>query len=237
MDRRSPTEHGSPRELQRTLAAEREGIPLLVYRDDSDELVVRPLLEVEAPVTVGRGAEVDGARERLEVDVRLAWDPQVSQLHAELQPLGGEWLVVDDGLSRNGTFVSDERVAGRRRLRDGDLVRCGATLLLYRHPGAEATRGETAIASDAAPELTPAQRRVLVALCRPLSEGTTIASPATNREIAAELFLTVDAVKAHLRGLFERFQIGELPQNQKRIALAERAFRTGAVGPRDLRGS
>lgn len=228
MDRRSPTEHGSPRELQRTLAAEREGIPLLVYRDDSDELVVRPLLEVEAPVTVGRGAEVD---------IRLAWDPQVSQLHAELQPLGGEWLVIDDGLSRNGTFVSDERVAGRRRLRDGDLVRCGATLLLYRHPGAEATRGETAIASDAAPELTPAQRRVLVALCRPLSEGTTIASPATNREIAAELFLTVDAVKAHLRGLFERFQIGELPQNQKRIALAERAFRTGAVGPRDLRGS
>jgi hypothetical protein len=30
--------------------------------------------------------------------------------------------------------------------------------------------------------------------------------------------------------------VGELPQNQKRLALAERAFRSGAVTPRELSG-
>ena len=227
MAARSPVENASPRELQRQLAAEREGDPFLAYRDEAGELVLRPLSEADT-VTVGRG---EGA------DVRIGWDAQVSQLHAELRPLGGEWLVVDDGLSRNGTFVEGERVAGRRRLRDRDLLRVGSTLVLFRQPGAEETRGETAMAAEGAPELTATQRKVLVALCRPLGEGSGIATPATNKAIADELFLSVEAVKAHLRGLFERFDVGDLPQNQKRVALAERAFRTGAVSPRDLRGA
>jgi pSer/pThr/pTyr-binding forkhead associated (FHA) protein len=227
VERRSPIEHGSPRELQRQLAAEREGSPFLAYRDADDELVLHVLAASDVPVTVGRGEGVD---------VRIGWDAQVSQLHAELRPLGGEWLIVDDGLSRNGTFVGEERVAGRRRLRDRDLVRVGTTLLVFRQPGAEATRGETAMAPESAPALTPAQRRVLVALCRPLASGAGLATPATNREIADELVLSVEAVKAHLRGLFERFGVGELPQNQKRLALAERAFRSGAVTPRELSG-
>ena len=226
VERRSPAENLTPRELQRQLAAEREGHPFLAYRDEGDEFVIHPLPGTET-VTIGRG---DGA------DLRIGWDQQVSQLHAELRRLGGEWLVVDDGLSRNGTFVEGERVAGRRRLRDRDLIRAGGTLLWFRFPGAEATRGETAMATESAPDLTPAQRRVLNALCRPLAEGTGMAVPATNKEIADELVLSVEAVKAHLRGLFERFDVGDVPQNQKRVALAERAFRTGAVTPRDLRG-
>jgi pSer/pThr/pTyr-binding forkhead associated (FHA) protein len=226
VQRRSPTEHASPRELQRQLQAEREGFPFLAYRNESDELVLHALAG-EAPVTLGRGEGVD---------VRLGWDPQVSQLHAELRPLGGEWLVVDDGLSRNGTFVDGERVSGRRRLRDRELLRAGETLILFRRPGDEATRGETAMAAERAPELTATQRKVLIALCRPLAEGSTIAAPATNKDIADELVLSVEAVKAHLRALFERFDVGDLPQNQKRVALVERAFRTGAVTPRELRG-
>jgi DNA-binding CsgD family transcriptional regulator len=143
--------------------------------------------------------------------------------------------VVDDGLSRNGTFVDGERVAGRRRLRDRDLLRAGTTLILFRYPGGEATRGETAMAAETAPELTPAQRKVLIALCRPFAEGTGLATPATNKDIADELVLSVEAVKAHMRGLFDRFDVGDLPQNQKRVALAERAFRSGAITPRELR--
>jgi len=224
VQRRSPTENATPRELQRQLAAEREGHPFLAYRDETDELVLEPLPDA-VTVTIGRGEGTD---------VRISWDAQISQLHAELRLLGGEWLVVDDGLSRNGTFVDGERVAGRRRLRDRDLLRVGTTLLLFRYPGAEATRGETAMASESAPDLTPTQRKVLIALCRPLAEGTGVASPATNKEIAEELVLSVEAVKAHLRGLFERFKVGDVPQNQKRVALAERAFRTGSVTPRDL---
>jgi hypothetical protein len=77
------------------------------------------------------------------------------------------------------------------------------------------------------------QRQVLIALCRPLKDGR-LASPASNAQIAGELVLSIEAVKTHLRGLFERFGIGKLPQNQKRLKLVELAFQTGAVSDRDL---
>ena len=44
----------------------------------------------------------------------------------------------------------------------------------------------------------------------------------------------MDAVKTHLRALFEKFGVGELPQNQKRVALVQRALQSGVVGERDL---
>ena len=47
----------------------------------------------------------------------LGWDTEVSRLHAQVEPVGSDWIVVDDGLSRNGTYVNGERVNGRRRLR------------------------------------------------------------------------------------------------------------------------
>ena len=46
--------------------------------------------------------------------------------------------------------------------------------------------------------------------------------------------LSVDAVKSHLRVLFQRFGVEELPQNRKRAALVARALRSGAVSPREL---
>jgi DNA-binding NarL/FixJ family response regulator len=74
---------------------------------------------------------------------------------------------------------------------------------------------------------------VLVALCRPLHDGSS-ALPATNRQIADEVFLNVDAVKAQLRVLFERFGLAELLQNEKRARLAHAVFAAGAVLPRDV---
>ena len=44
----------------------------------------------------------------------------------------------------------------------------------------------------------------------------------------------MDAVKTHLRVLFAKFGIEELPQNQKRARLVERAFYSGAITERDL---
>ncbi|MBV8953532.1 MAG: hypothetical protein JO179_05315, partial [Solirubrobacterales bacterium] len=47
-------------------------------------------------------------------------------------------------------------------------------------------------------------------------------------------YLSVDAVKTHLRALFAKFGIEDLPQNQKRIRLVELALKSGVITPRDL---
>jgi hypothetical protein len=41
-------------------------------------------------------------------------------------------------------------------------------------------------------------------------------------------------VKGHLRTLFEKFGVEDLPQNRKRLRLVERAVETGAVSLREL---
>ena len=75
---------------------------------------------------------------------------------------------------------------------------------------------------------------MLVALCRPYREGSAYATPATNQQVADEVFLSVDAVKTHLRTLFTKFGVEDLPQNQKRVKLVELALQSGAITPRDL---
>jgi pSer/pThr/pTyr-binding forkhead associated (FHA) protein len=216
----------SPAELAERLAVERLGAPFLVHRDAEDRQVLVALAEDgPARLTIGR---------RAGNDVRLAWDPTVSSAHAALDRVGPDWCVVDDGLSRHGTFVNGERVRGRRRLADGDVILVGQTSLGFRHPARSARPSVTADLGGSGPvELTPAQRRVLVALCRPFRE-TGYASPASNRQIAEDLVVTVDAVKARMRELFDAFGIAELPQNEKRAALALEALRRGVVLPRDL---
>ena len=136
--------------------------------------------------------------------MNLEWDTDVSRLHAEIEHLGGRWTVADDGLSRNGTYLNGERLRGRRRLAERDRLRFGATHVVYRaRRGARRRQPRrTSIGVDA-PELaiTAAQRRVLLALARPVFAEGSYATPATNRQIAEELFLRVDAVKTHLRAL------------------------------------
>jgi DNA-binding NarL/FixJ family response regulator len=80
----------------------------------------------------------------------------------------------------------------------------------------------------AAIEISPAQLRILQALCRPLGEQR-YAAPASNRDIAEQLFLSVDTVKSTLGRLFELFGLESLPQNQKRAALAAEALERGIV--------
>ncbi len=73
-----------------------------------------------------------------------------------------------------------------------------------------------------------------MALCRPFRDGEAFARPASNREIADALNLTVAAVKTHLRTLFVRFGLADLPQNEKRGRLVQRAFEEGVLSPVDL---
>jgi FHA domain len=166
-------------------------------------------------------------------DVRIEWDEKASRSHAELVRVPDGWAVVDDGLSRNGTFVAGERVVGRRRLRDGDVVRFGEARITYRLPAAAGASTVAAEGVVAGPDLTATQRKVLVALCRPLWGPQTPAVPASNPAIAAELVLSVEAIKTHMRTLFGKFAVEDLPQNQKRARLAELAMQAGLVSEHD----
>jgi pSer/pThr/pTyr-binding forkhead associated (FHA) protein len=211
----------SPSELKARIEAERLGRPFLVLIDDDG---LQQLVELEEErVTVGRD---EGC------DVALPWDREASRVHALLERLHDQWSVVDDGGSRNGSFVNGERVGGRRRLRDGDVLRVGRTALLFRAPtGGESV--QTLPSDDPEPSLTAGQRRVLVEVCRPFA-ASSFAAPASTRQIADALVISPETVKTHLRALFEAFGVEALPQNQKRAELARRALERGIVGRAEL---
>jgi hypothetical protein len=71
--------------------------------------------------------------------------------------------------------------------------------------------------------LTATQVRVLEALSRPPAGGDDLATPASDQEIAEELFLSVDAVRGHVRALDRKFGIEGLPAEERRARLAELA--------------
>lgn len=69
-------------------------------------------------------------------DLRLG-DKAVSRRHANVR-VEGETAVIEDLGSRNGTFVNAERVESPQRLRVGDVIQIGATVLEL-----HSSRGET----------------------------------------------------------------------------------------------
>lgn len=201
--------------------APEHGEAYLALRDAHGEQQRWPLPPEAGAMTIGRASSAD---------VCLGADSQVSRLHAILERVGGLWTIVDDGLSRNGTFLNGRRLAHRARLRDRDKIRIGETVLTFCAPApAPSTSQQTVVGAipPAVTRLTASQRSILVALCRPYENAHPYASPASNQQIASELFLSLDAVKTHLRVLFHKFGIEDLPQNQKRARLAELALGLG----------
>ena len=214
-------------ELKAQLEAARDDIPFLIYRDGANSQRIIHLLGAPGRLTVGR---------RASNDVPLEWDNQVSRVHAELERLGDDWAVSDDGLPSNGTFVNGVRIRGRRRLRDRDELKVGTTVIAFRAP-ARGASGATFVPEQlepAPPRLSESQRAVLVALARPYKDNSGFATPAKNKDIAADVVLTVNGVKSVMRALFQKFGLEELPQNEKRARLVERALQTGAISEDDL---
>ncbi len=216
----------SPRELKDLIEAERTGIPFLYWRNGAGEQHILTLGPDRPRVTIGR---------RDQSNIPLTWDPEVSRAHALLEPVGEEWTLIDDGLSRNGSFVNGSRIHGRHRLHDRDRMCFGNTHIVFREPAGEGGSESTARppGSSGDVHLSEMQRKVLIALCRPMIESAS-SIPATNPQIAAEVFLSVDAVKAHLRILFERFGLGDLPQNEKRSRLVSIVLSSGLLAPHDF---
>lgn len=167
--------------------------------------------------------------------IPLLADNSVSRLHAMIEWMDTHWTVVDDGLSRNGTFINGERLTGRRALHHGDKIRIGECTLTY----CDATRpaqGTTGVAGEipTRSSLTEAQLKVLTALCRPYKGGASYAVPASNQQIADELYVSIETVKTHLRALFAKFGLDENALHNKRARLVERAMLSGVVTDREL---
>ncbi len=219
-----PAHSLSPSEHAALLAAERVGEPFLAHRDVHGDLRIVPLGTAER-VSIGRTADND---------VMLTGDAEVSRAHAELRAAGAGWTLYDDGMSRNGTYVNGERVLRHRRLEDRDVIRVGATAILFRFPSLVGDASTAVAQSAPAARLTDAERRVLVALCRPLLEPGLVATPASNQAIADALHLSLAGVKSHVRTLFAKLGVDDLPQNRKRAELARRALEVGLVSARDL---
>jgi len=73
------------------------------------------------PLTAGRAAGNS---------IVLPSDNFASARHARFEAVHDAVSLVDLG-STNGTFVNGERIDGRRRLRDGDVVKIGETELRF----------------------------------------------------------------------------------------------------------
>jgi len=164
-------------------------------------------------------------------DVALTDDNSVSRLHAVLEQVGSGWSVRDLG-SANGTTVNGERIFAEHRLRTGDEIRVGRSILVYRH--STTVSGSATEQIEAAPGLTVRERDVLVALCRPLLSADVFTEPASTRQIADAIDVSEAAVRQHLAHLYDKFGVydGDL---HPRLRLANEAIRRGAVRMSDLR--
>jgi len=91
---------------------------VVIYTKEPTLLGKRFVLDF-TPVRLGRGAENH---------IVLEGD-SVSRRHAHLEQRGSVWWAVDDG-STNGTYVNDEQIR-RQRLRDGDQMRIGRSILKF----------------------------------------------------------------------------------------------------------
>ena len=111
-----------PSELKERVDAERRGTAFLLFRDGAGRQRIVELPPAGDRLTIGR---------RSTNNIALEWDTEVSRLHAELERIGDDWTLNDDGLSQNGSFVNGARLGRRRRLKDGDTLRFGQTNVVF----------------------------------------------------------------------------------------------------------
>src|SRR3954471_9030438 len=212
----------TPEEHEERRAALERGVPFLLFRDGDGRQRIEPLQDDAASITVGR---------RYEADVSLPWDPEASRLHAELSHRAGEWTIVDDGWSQNGTWVNGLRLAGRRRLADGDLVKIGRTILAFHQPGVGGP-GPTMVQGElsATPRFSEQQQRLLRALCRPLFSDGDGFNPSSDLEVADATRIDVGVVTQELDLLARLFGLEDMPRPERRAEVALLAVRSGLVG-------
>jgi hypothetical protein len=190
------------------------------------------------PRTVALETELTVGRHLGQPDVTghlaIQGDAAVSRLHAVLTQKALGWCVQAAG-STNGMFVNGVRLAAGavQLLAPGDELRMGehTTLIFHSLNSPRGDRSHTQTARGV-PDLTPAERRVLLCLCSPVLDGDAFTPPATVPIIAAQLCVTDSAIKQQLGRLYLKFDIDDGPD--RRVRLANDALTRGAVRRADL---
>ena len=143
----------------------------------------------------------------------------------------GEWTICDDGWSQNGTWVNGLRLAGRRRLADGDLVKIGRTIMGFHQPGSNGP-GPTMVEAElsATPRFSEQQQRILRSLCRPLFADGDGFNPSSDLEVAEATGIEVEVVTQELDLLARLFGLEDMPRPERRAEVALLAVRSGLVG-------
>ena len=166
------------------------------------------------PVRVGRHPSCDVVLE----------EASVSRHHLLLSLIGDTWFA--ENLSSHGTVVEAERLSGRRALSSGDRLRLGGAVVRFKEEDEVPVNITVPLGARRA-ALTAKEREVLVALARPVAARR--GPPLSNEEIAAELVLSLDGVRSHLRSIYAKFDLTDGTPAQRRAALVQRALDEGYV--------
>lgn len=168
-----------------------------------------------SPLTVGRAAG----------NTLAIPDPDMSRWHAVLELRGAGWVLTD--VSTYGTHLRrrhrpEKLMKGTSvTLRPGDRLRMGSTELVFMSAAAEALDDDLTSPPPDLVHLPPKKYATMMELSRPLREGTGTV-PASNAVIALALEISEEALRQHLKVLYELFDIPAtgLTHTQRRAALA-----------------
>jgi hypothetical protein len=162
----------------------------------------------------------------------LLSEKSVSRVHAVIDRVGTGWLLSD--LSSNGTTVNGTHILGRQvAIAPGATIAIGSASIVLRDVSQDGA-DETITRTVPRPHVTPAERRVLFALCRPLATDGPVRQPASVAEMAADLTTNDQTVKFHLKNLYAKFDV-QAAGLSRRGLLADAALRSGTVNLVELR--
>ncbi len=126
--------------------------------------------------SVGRSAEND---------LGYPDDSGLSRHHFILERVGDEWAVRDLG-SKNGTFLNNNRVTERQRLRPGDRITASQLVLIYQSPALKVP--QVSVVFDSSQEDLLAAKTLSTSLDRLISNQTQVIKPV--REPSAKQWTT-----------------------------------------------
>jgi len=220
-----PTAPRATAEFRVEDAAREQGRAYVRYRDGTGFNAVA-LDPAASPVYIGRDAGCG---------VEIVHDARVSRRHARLIFGAGQWSI-EDGPSRNGTFVEGERTTGEQILADATVFSVGTTLLSLHVPHGSnvvPTLADEPPARRLHP--SPTQHKVLVELSRPyFDRDVKVPVAPTNADIAGRLGYQVTTIRDAVSDLYRQAGLARGATDQ-RAELVRLAIREHTVTPRDLR--